>query len=244
MLLKDRFVTLGAFLFKHRSLIPIPFALVVLIFLIHQHFRHSIRYPVGYELICFGVAIVGLMIRAFTIGYSRGRTSGRNTRSQMADSLNTDGLYSIVRNPLYLGNYLNVLGISLLFPYYEVIVINTLLFIFFYVPIIFQEEDFLLQKFQDAYLEYSRRTPAVIPNPLLWKRPALKFNFIRVLYREYNTFMGVIFGFAAIEAIHDFVLLRKLIFDIPWTPVFIGSLIIWIVLRTQKRRLKALDTAA
>jgi protein-S-isoprenylcysteine O-methyltransferase Ste14 len=243
MLLKEKFTRLGAFFFKYRSYIPIPFTLVILVFLVGEHFRDYSRYGIGYELICFGVAIVGLTVRVLTIGYSRGRTSGRNTRTQLADSMNTDGLYSIVRNPLYLGNYLNLLGISMLFPYYQVIAINTLLFIFIYVAIIFQEEEFLLGKFQDAYREYSRRTPAIFPNPLLWKRPALKFNFIRVLYREYNTFMGTITGFAMIEAIHDLVVLRKITFDIPWTPVFIAGLIIWLIIRSQKRRLKALDTA-
>ena len=32
-------------------------------------------------------------------------TSGRNTHDQVADSLNTSGIYSIVRHPLYVGNF-------------------------------------------------------------------------------------------------------------------------------------------
>ncbi|MGC9453013.1 MAG: methyltransferase family protein, partial [Oceanipulchritudo sp.] len=40
-------------------------------------------------------------------------TSGRNTKQQVAYSLNTTGFYSVVRNPLYLGNFFMYLGIAL-----------------------------------------------------------------------------------------------------------------------------------
>ncbi|MGB8874133.1 MAG: hypothetical protein WCC75_12145, partial [Desulfobaccales bacterium] len=39
-------------------------------------------------------------------------TSGRNTQGQVAETLNTTGIYSLVRNPLYLGNFLIWLGLS------------------------------------------------------------------------------------------------------------------------------------
>ena len=35
------------------------------------------------------------------------KTSGKNTAKQIAESLNTSGIYSVLRNPLYLANFLN-----------------------------------------------------------------------------------------------------------------------------------------
>ncbi|NLL27934.1 MAG: DUF1295 domain-containing protein [Bacteroidales bacterium] len=37
--------------------------------------------------------------------------SGKNTEKQIADFLNTKGMYSIVRHPLYLGDFLMWLGL-------------------------------------------------------------------------------------------------------------------------------------
>ena len=39
-------------------------------------------------------------------------TSGRNTAKQVADTLNTTGLYSLTRNPLYLGNAVIYMAIA------------------------------------------------------------------------------------------------------------------------------------
>ena len=60
------------------------------------------------------ISFIGLVIRAIVIGYVPEQTSGRNTTEKFADELNSTGMYSIVRHPLYLGNYITGLGISLI----------------------------------------------------------------------------------------------------------------------------------
>lgn len=60
---------------------------------------------------CIAVSLFGLLIRAVTIGFTPKGTSGRNTKEgQVAEVLNTKGIYSVVRHPLYLGNYFMWLG--------------------------------------------------------------------------------------------------------------------------------------
>lgn len=49
-----------------------------------------------------------------TIGQVPKGTSGRNTSQQVADTLSTDGVYSVVRHPLYLGNFLMCMGVSMM----------------------------------------------------------------------------------------------------------------------------------
>ncbi|MBI1987594.1 MAG: hypothetical protein HYS70_04535 [Nitrospinae bacterium] len=80
------------------------------------------EYPFGshkldllWEIGCLLVSMLGLSVRILTSGTVPAGTSGRNTKRQKADALNTTGVYSIVRHPLYLGNYLIALGVSL-FP--------------------------------------------------------------------------------------------------------------------------------
>jgi protein-S-isoprenylcysteine O-methyltransferase Ste14 len=246
MLLRERLAKLGALFFKYRSYSAVLFALVVLVFLASKRFHYRNRLDTDiYEFFCLGVSLLGLAFRVVAVGYSRGRTSGRNKRGQCADSLNTDGLYSVMRNPLYVGNFFIVLGITLLFPRLEVIGLNVLLFVLFYVPIILREEEFLLGKFGQEYAEYRRRTWAVIPNFRLWKKPQLKFNFLRVLYRENGTFMGIILGFVSIETLSDAFAPKKfrLHIDWGWIAVLAVGLGRWMASRLMKKRLKALDTA-
>ena len=56
-------------------------------------------------VLCF----VGFLVRFYTIATSAKDTSGRNTKQQVANSLNTKGIYSIIRHPLYFGNYMKEL---------------------------------------------------------------------------------------------------------------------------------------
>ena len=58
----------------------------------------------AWEMGCILIAFLGLGIRAMVVGQTPAGTSGRNTHGQVAEVLNTTGLYSVTRNPLYLGN--------------------------------------------------------------------------------------------------------------------------------------------
>ena len=72
---------------------------------IHLHYIRLFR--ISSVIIC----IVGFLVRFYTIGTTPKGTSGRNTQEQVADVLNFDGMYSMLRHPLYLGNYLIWFGL-------------------------------------------------------------------------------------------------------------------------------------
>ncbi|MEI3590430.1 MAG: hypothetical protein V8Q44_05920 [Alistipes ihumii] len=64
---------------------------------------------------CLLVSLFGLAIRIRTAGHTPDRTSGRNTaEGQVADEPNTTGIYSMMRNPLYVGDLFKWPGIALL----------------------------------------------------------------------------------------------------------------------------------
>jgi len=242
MLLEERLKKIGDSLFRFRAYIP----LLLVIFLIlgmrrFYYFGSSHLYDLIFEFVCLSVSLLGFAIRVFTIGYCRKGTSGKNIKGQYAQNLNTDGMYSIMRNPLYLGNLFIILGVSMLSLNYELIIINLLLYTCFYVPIVLREEEFLVQAFGEVYLKYVKRTPTFLPNFKLWKKPELKFNFLRVLHCEHDAFMGIIWGFYAMELLSDYIINKKFCFDVLWTVIFVSTLVLWCLLKCTEKQLKSLD---
>jgi len=49
-----------------------------------------------WEILCLAISLLGLGVRIVTVGYVPKGTSGRNTRGQKANVLNTTGMYSLV----------------------------------------------------------------------------------------------------------------------------------------------------
>ena len=118
------------------------------------------------------VSFAGLAIRWLTIAFVPPGTSGRNTLSQRADRLNTTGMYSIVRNPLYLGNFIAMLGVLICVKVWWVIAIFALCYWLYIERVIAVEEAYLEAKFGDAYREWAARVPVFIPKFANWAPPS------------------------------------------------------------------------
>jgi protein-S-isoprenylcysteine O-methyltransferase Ste14 len=192
MTLKDRMESSGAWLFRWRSYLPVlvfPFLLPAVA---------GYRIPFGnadiawiWDAFCVAVALCGFGVRVVTVGQTPRGTSGRNTRRQKADTLNTTGIYSLVRNPLYLGNFLIGLGVSM-FPFslYPPI-LYALFFQIYYERIVMAEEKFLRERFGRGYDEWTAKTPAFVPNWKNYSRSTVPFSWKKVLRREYTSLLGV-----------------------------------------------------
>jgi len=143
MALIHSFERSGNILFRHRGQIPlfIFITAIPVIFLTDTTILNDTVYLI-ITVISIIIALLGFVIRAYTIGTTPKGTSGRNTREQVAESLNTKGIYSTLRHPLYLGNYLMWLGLLLFtFNVYYIIIIS-LFFWLYYERIMFAEERF------------------------------------------------------------------------------------------------------
>jgi protein-S-isoprenylcysteine O-methyltransferase Ste14 len=193
-----------------------------------------------WEFICLGVSFLGLAVRVVTIGHTPARTSGRNARRQVANQINTTGIYSIVRHPLYLGNFLIGLGITLVVMVWWLPAIYALLFCVYYERIMFTEEMFLHRKFGLAFDEWAQATPAFWPTLSGWRRPDLPFSFRNVLRREYTGLAVVIFAHSGMEfAEHE--LVRNYPWEMFWSVFASAGIITYLILRLLKRRTTLLD---
>lgn len=205
MELAKQFEVTGQYLFRHRGTIP---AGTLLLFMLALN-GHSD--PIQYEglesawevgLVLF--SLVGLAIRVATVGSVPPGTSGRNTQQQVADALNTTGIYSIVRHPLYIGNFFIFLGISLFPQNPWVVAICVLLFWLFYCPIMMAEERYLRQKFDATFLEWTRRTPAIVPRFWLWRKSERRFSLRKAIRREYQTPYAIVVYYTLLEITEDY----------------------------------------
>jgi len=93
--------------------------------------------------------------------------AGRGTPAPVAPpkELVVKGLYRYVRNPIYVGIVLILLGESVLFESVELLLYAGLTFLLFHTWVLIYEEPTLSNKFSDSYAHYCDTVPRWIPKP-------------------------------------------------------------------------------
>lgn len=212
MRLRDRFKKEGDFLFRYRSYLPL---LLIPLFMLVVYSYGSPLFKVGIKsggsflndlvsgkltlgyynnfliIIAILVGLLGQGVRILVAGFVPKDTSGRNTREQKASRLNTSGIYSTCRNPLYLGNFLMMLSPVILVGNWIFILCFCLCFYLYYERIIYAEEAFLSEKFKDEYIAWADSTPCFIPSFKNYVKSDLRFSFKSMLKREYHSLFGL-----------------------------------------------------
>ena len=232
MSLKNEFELIGNWLFTYRSYLPL--LILPLLF-------YTLLTPIGAKtqqtLLFLGLTIAyfGECIRIYTIAYIPVGTSGRNTKQQLAKTLNTKGIYSIVRHPLYLGNFLIFLGPFIFTGNVYGILIFILLFWIYYERIMYAEEAFLIAKFGNIYEEWSSQTPAFLPNIKLFTPQKSKLSLVKVLKREYSGLCGIFAIFTIIVMFRNYSFNISPVLSCNWKVLFIINTLLYISLRTYKK---------
>jgi protein-S-isoprenylcysteine O-methyltransferase Ste14 len=236
MSMHNEFVNSGSWLFRYRSFLPLLIVPLVLVGL--DSFEYLGKDHATNELwqwVCFAVSLSGVAVRAITVGFVPAGTSGRNTKSQIADHLNTTGVYSLVRHPLYLGNYLMILGPMMFFHVWWLVAILTLVYALYYERIMFAEESFLRSRFGEQFDQWASRTPAFIPKLTGWRAPNLRFSWKSVLRREYSGVLLIALLFFLLDTAGDSLVEKRLTLDIIWVVVLASGAAIYVTLRTLKK---------
>lgn len=243
MPLQEELEKTGEYFFRWRSYLPLIMAVFFILAL--AGYRTSFKHPVlnlAWDGFCLAVALFGEGIRFFTVGYVPRGTSGRNTKGQVAETLNTTGMYAVVRNPIYLGNFIIWFGLSLFMKLWWFTALISLFFLVFYERIIFTEERFLREKFGDEFLQWAEKTPVIIPNFKNWRPPSLPFSWKSAIVREYGSFYAVIATFTVLELLGGLCVSGRLTIEAIWIKIFLGSTIIYLTVRFLKKKTKVLAT--
>ena len=241
MALVHEFENSGNWLFKRRSWLPV-FLIAAGIIMMYLGNRQAILFDLRDEIIFLSVSLLGQVIRIVTVGYAPRNTSGRNTvHGQLADELNTTGIYSIIRHPLYLGNFFMWLGPVLFLRSFWFTIFFCLVYWLYYERIMFAEEQFLRRKFGEIYDEWSKKVKPFIPFSFKYVPAKLGFSLRNILKREYNSFFNIFLIFILLDLFRNYFLSGRIYFTEFWAWLTVSAFVIWIAVRTIHKHTKWLE---
>lgn len=246
MALQEEFEKQGIWLFRYRSFIPF----VVLIAGAYVFVSGELN-PGGiwvkqsaleywYLLACMLICFLGFGIRVYTVGHTPVNTSGRNAKYQIADQLNTTGMYSIVRHPLYLGNFFMWLGPVMLTAHTWFILVFIFFYWLYYERIMYSEEQFLRRKFGEIYTGWAENVPAFIPRFRQFIPPALPFSWKKILKKEKNGFAAIFIIFSLMDIAGELVQ-GKTDFNLVLFGFAAASGLLYLILKYMKWRTNILN---
>jgi protein-S-isoprenylcysteine O-methyltransferase Ste14 len=185
---------LGGWLFRHRTALPLPLAVVILVFPPSHVFTPAVCWALGGMLVAAGEALRLWAVRHI------GAIS--RTRSDRLGPLVATGPFSRLRNPLYIGNILLWSGFALsaraawLVPFVAIILALE------YHAIIAWEEQLLLARLGQTYRDYATRVPRWVPSARRTtvgsQSDGLAFSWTQTLFSERGTLIAIAGGYGAL----------------------------------------------
>jgi len=188
-------VRFGGWLFRHRTSIPLPIALALLL-LPAPRLAHSSWFDAaGAVLVALGELTRLWAVRHIGV-ISR-------TRSDRLGPLVSTGPFAIVRNPLYIGNIALWVGFSLAAHLPQLAPLVALVLAVEYHAIVRWEEELLASRRGEEYRAYAARVPRWIPNAQKTHRgqrpqrlpAAAAFSWRDTLYSERGTLIAIAAGY-------------------------------------------------
>ncbi|HUI26310.1 MAG TPA: isoprenylcysteine carboxylmethyltransferase family protein [Candidatus Kryptonia bacterium] len=180
--------SVGRFVFRFRDYLA-PAGLAMILVLTHPEQLFGNEQADTFEDV-FGVllCLIGQAVRVTVIGYAYIVRGGANKQLH-APKLVCEGFYAHSRNPMYVGNFLLLGGLAVIYNSRWVYLIAMPLFIGGIMSIIRAEEGFLHEKFGAEYEDYCRRVNRFWPRlqGLRQTLAPMTFDWKRVLRKEYGT---------------------------------------------------------
>lgn len=141
------------------------------------------------------ITLLGVAVRSISAGIL-----------QKNEVLATTGIYAIVRNPLYLGSLLMLLGVNIIIFHPLVLVVSAALFALTYIPTILNEESGLLHHYGKEWEAYARSTPRLLPNPMRFgELTRLKWSGAQWYHNhEHNTVLAAVAVLVLLQLYNSF----------------------------------------
>jgi protein-S-isoprenylcysteine O-methyltransferase Ste14 len=188
-------IAIGNFFFRYRNAL-FPLIMVVVALTLHPHIMFD-NLIVDRFLVLTGVvlALLGQAVRLITIGFDYIHRGGKDGQVY-AGRLVRGGVYGITRNPMYVGNALIAIGMTMYFgsPWGYLVVIP--FFLFVYQAIIAAEESYLREKFGSEYEDYENSVHRFVPklSRVHESFAGMRFDWRRSIKKDLGTIVGLTVG--------------------------------------------------
>lgn len=156
--------------FKYYRLFYTLFAFAGFVFIIYYHIIissvHLFAVTPLLLIIGFSTMIAGLLIMLVSIKKYFMSLSGIKTlisEEPTPNELRIDGVHKYVRHPLYLGTFLFIWGLFILYPFLSLLIANIVITVYTLIGIVFEEQK-LQKEFGTAYTNYQTQVPRIIPS--------------------------------------------------------------------------------
>jgi protein-S-isoprenylcysteine O-methyltransferase Ste14 len=192
----DPTTRLGGWLFRHRTVLPLPVAVAILTLRIGEAPPSPTLFLAG-----VGVTMLGEGIRFWGVHHI-GVIS--RTRSDRLGPLVASGPFARVRNPLYAGNILLWVGFALSARLVWLAPVIAVLLGAEYHAVVRWEEYLLESRLGDAYCGYAARVPRWLPSVHNWARRDLSdrkdpkdagISWRETLFSERGTLIAIAVGY-------------------------------------------------
>jgi protein-S-isoprenylcysteine O-methyltransferase Ste14 len=204
------FVRIGGWLFRHRTITPVPLALAVLLIPESRAQGPATLVATGAVLVALGEAI--RLWGVLHIG------AISRTRSDRLGPLIASGPFALVRNPLYVGNVALWVGFALSARLAWLAPVLVAILAFEYHAIVRWEERLLEERLGERYRAYAARVPRWLPNTFNRRdrqarrdqnfsagsatSPVNVFSWRETLYSERGTLIAIAVGYGLLYLKH------------------------------------------
>lgn len=181
-------VAYGRFVFRYRDYLA-PLLLFAGVGLTTPRpFLGDIGWDVWLDAVGIGITLCGQALRVGVIGLAYIQRGGQK-KQIAADRLVCEGLFAHCRNPLYLGNFLLIAGLTVIWNSVGLYVGVLLVAGVSLLAMVIAEEDFLRGRFGAEFDTYCARVNRFIPRLHGLRATIARFDFDwkRVVRKEYGT---------------------------------------------------------
>jgi hypothetical protein len=183
-----------------------------------------------WEIRCLLLSFEGVAIRMLAAGQVANVVPGLGNARSDAQPFITQGVFSVVRYPRYLGDYVIGLGVVLIPFVWWIPVIYSLAFAFYYKRIISIEDEQRRSKYGTAFEHWAARTPAIIPRLSCWRPATRAFSFRAALRHEHASLFVAIALHSSIEWLEHLILERRVMLEMFWLVLAVAGLAVYLIL--------------
>jgi protein-S-isoprenylcysteine O-methyltransferase Ste14 len=119
--------------------------------------------------------------------------------------LTVRGPYSLIRNPMYLGRFLVILGGIVLLHNIYILLVYVVVYYFYMVNRVKREESQLEEVFGEPYQDYRRKVNRFVPNLKIYEQGEPLFFRFHILFRnnEHLNFLALLSFYIVFYFIHN-----------------------------------------